>query len=80
MTQISCVYSRTATGRLALIFAADLWSKLHGAEAPTTNGAKHTAQVGAVKVGPAQDQPLHVYSAQRPRRRRLDRRGAQPTP
>ena len=32
MTQISCVYSRTAAGRLALIFAADLWSKLHGAE------------------------------------------------
>jgi hypothetical protein len=30
MTQISCVYSRTATGRLALVFAADLWSKLHG--------------------------------------------------
>lgn len=61
MTQISCVYSRTAIGRLALVFAADLWSKLHGAEAPTTNGDKHTAQVGDVKVGPAQDQPLHVY-------------------
>lgn len=31
MTQISCVYSRTATGRLALVFAADLWSKLQSA-------------------------------------------------
>ncbi len=56
MTQISCVYSRTATGRLALVFAADLWSKLHGAEAPTTNGDKQTAQ-----AEPAHDQPLHVY-------------------
>jgi hypothetical protein len=60
MTQISCVYSRTATGRLALIFAADLWSKLHGGESATSNGAKQTAQVGA-EVGPAHDQPLHVY-------------------
>ena len=29
MTQISCVYNRTAVGRLALVFAADLWSKLY---------------------------------------------------
>lgn len=56
MTQISCVYSRTATGRLALIFAADLWSKLHSAEPATTNGPKQTGQADS-----AQDQPLHVY-------------------
>ena len=56
MTQISCVYSRTATGRLALIFAADLWSKLHGGKSATSNGAKQTAQ-----AEPAHDQPLHVY-------------------
>lgn len=46
MTQISCVYSRTATGRLALVFAADLWSKLHGLSAATAS---------------SKDQPLHVY-------------------
>lgn len=34
MTQISCVYSRTATGRLALAFAADLWSKLNPGTTP----------------------------------------------
>jgi nucleotide-binding universal stress UspA family protein len=46
MTQISCVYSRTATGRLALVFAADLWSKLHGVSSATAS---------------SKDQPLHVY-------------------
>ena len=46
MTQISCVYSRTATGRLALVFAADLWSMLHGVSSATAS---------------SNDQPLHVY-------------------
>ncbi len=37
MTQISCVYNRTATGRLALVFAADLWSKLYADTANKSN-------------------------------------------
>lgn len=30
MTKISCVYNRTASGRLSLAFAADLWKSLNG--------------------------------------------------
>ncbi len=33
MTKISCVYNRTASGRLSLAFAADLWKSLNGSSA-----------------------------------------------
>ena len=61
MTQISCVYSRTATGRLALAFAADLWSKLNAGSLAATSSNNQLVQVEPVQAGPVQVQPLHVY-------------------
>lgn len=61
MTQISCVYSRTATGRLALVFAADLWSKLHGVSSATASSKDQPSHVKSLH-----SQPLHVYLSSDP--------------